>query len=208
MAEPTKTMDAGALKERHRQIRDDQPESLRIRIHRAISWLARAEQEKDDHDARYIFLWISFNAAYASEFGFEQKERDQVRQFIDRLLRLDGERRLHHALFDQFSGPIRTLINNRYVFEPFWKALRGHDASNTWEESFTSNRKVVMKALLENETSTLLSIALDRLYVLRNQLIHGGATWGSATNRAQVKDGAAILGVLLPIIIELMMKGE
>ena len=208
MAEPIKTMDASTLKERHRQIRDSQSESLRIRIHRAISWLARAEREQDDHDARYIFLWISFNAAYASEFGFEQKERDQVRQFIDRLLRLDDEQRLHHALFGQFSGPIRTLIDNRYVFEPFWKALRSHDSSNAWEESFTSSRKVAMKALMENETSTLLSIVLDRLYVLRNQLIHGGATWGSATNRAQVKDGAAILGVLLPIIIELMMKGE
>jgi hypothetical protein len=65
-----------------------------------------------------------------------------------------------------------------------------------------------MKALLGNDTSTLLSIVLDRLYVLRNQLIHGGATWNGASNRAQVKDGAAILAVLLPIIIELMMKGE
>ncbi|WP_235580699.1 HEPN domain-containing protein [Rhodanobacter sp. Root179] len=206
--EPTTTTDASALKQRHRQIRDNQPESLRIRIHRAVSWVARAEREQDDHDARYIFLWIAFNAAYASEFGFEQKERDQVRQFIDRLLRLDDKQRLHHALFNQFSGPIRTLIDNRYVFEPFWKALRSHDSSKAWEESFASSRKVAMKALLGNDTSTLLSIVLDRLYVLRNQLIHGGATWGSATNRAQVKDGVAILGVLLPITIELMMEDE
>jgi len=39
-------------------------------------------------------------------------------------------------------------------------------------------------------------------------LIHGGATWGGGTNRAQVKDGAAILGVLAPLIINLMMHGS
>lgn len=71
MMEHGKTADAHTLKARHREIRDGQPDPLRIRIHRAISWLARAEREVDDHDARYIFLWIAFNAAYAHEFGFE-----------------------------------------------------------------------------------------------------------------------------------------
>lgn len=201
-------MDAKAIKEQHRQVRDAQPESLRVRIHRAISWLSRAEREKEDLDARYIFLWIAFNAAYASEFGFEQKEREQARQFIDRLLRLDHEHRLHDTLFRQFSGPIRTLIDNHFVFEPFWRAMRNHEADGAWEAAFASSRKRALQAVIEKETATLLSIVLDRLYVLRNQLIHGGATWGGATNRAQVKDGVAILDVLLPIIIELMMHGE
>lgn len=201
-------MDAKTLKEQHRQARDAQPESLRVRIHRAISWLSRAEREKEDLDARYIFLWIAFNAAYASEFGFEQKEREQSRQFIDRLLRLDHEHRLHDALFRQFSGPIRTLIDNRFVFEPFWRAMRNHESDGAWETSFASSQKRALRAVMEKDTATLLSIVLDRLYVLRNQLIHGGATWGGATNRAQVRDGAAILDVVLPIVIELMMGGE
>lgn len=199
-------MGAGTLKDRHRRIRDGQPEPLRVRIHRAISWLVRAEQETDDPDARYIFLWIAFNAAYASEFGFEQTERLLVKQFIDKLLGLDSEQKLHHALFSQFSGPIRTLVENKHVFEPFWRALREHDGSGAWEGSFVSSKKVAMKALMGKETGTLLSIVLDRLYVLRNQLVHGGATWGGKTNRAQVKDGAAILGTLVPIMLEVMMQ--
>ena len=205
MEKPGIAPSAKALKERHRTIRDAQDESLRIRIHRAISWLARAERETDDHDARYIFLWIGFNAAYASEFGFEQQERDQVRRFINVLLARDREQRLHDALFRQFSGPVRTLIDNKFVFEPFWRALRNHDASNAWETSFANAKKLALDAVLKQDTATLLSIVLDRLYVLRNQLIHGGATWGSTTNRAQVRDGAAILGVLLPLVIGLAM---
>lgn len=201
-------MDAKALKDRHRRIRDGQPEPLRVRIHRAISWLARAERETDDPDARYIFLWIAFNAAYASEFGFEQAERARVKQFIEKLMGLDPENKLHHALFSQFSGPIRTLVENKHVFEPFWRALREHDGSGAWEVSFVSSKKVAMKALMGKDTGTLLSIVLDRLYVLRNQLVHGGATWGGKTNRAQVKDGASILGTLVPIMLDVMMQSE
>ena len=43
------------------------------------------------------------------------------------------------------------------------------------------------------------------LYMLRNQMMHGGTTWNSSVNRDQVKDGAAILGVLLPVMIDLML---
>lgn len=54
----------------------------------------------------------------------------------------------------------------------------------------------------------VLSIVLDRLYVLRNQLVHGGATWDSHANREQLRDGAAILGQLVPAILHLMMRDD
>ena len=70
---------AFALKERHREIRDGQPDALRLRIHRALSWLTRSEQEADDPDTRFILQWIALNAAYAREFGREETERDRAR---------------------------------------------------------------------------------------------------------------------------------
>lgn len=87
-------------------------------------------------------------------------------------------------MFNEFSGPIRTLIDNRFVFEPFWTALREHDPSNRWEASFAGSRKAAMAAVLGQDTSTVLSIVFDRLYVLRNQLVHGGATWNSQVKPA------------------------
>jgi hypothetical protein len=142
-------------------------ESSRVRIHRAISWLARAEQERDDHDARFIFLWISFNAAYAKAFSLEEYARTQLAAFFDKLLSLDSDKRLAQLLFSEFTGPVRTLLANKFVFEPFWTSLRDH--------------------------------------VLRNQLVHGGATWNGSVNRAQVKDGANIMMSFVPVIIELML---
>jgi hypothetical protein len=59
---------------------------------------------------------------------------------------------------------------------------------------------------MANQTGVVLSIVFDRLYVLRNQLVHGGATWNSQVNRAQISDGANILGRLVPLIIELMIE--
>jgi len=43
-------------------------ESVRIRIHRARSWLrkASAADKNADMDAQFMFLWISFNALYGT----------------------------------------------------------------------------------------------------------------------------------------------
>ncbi len=56
-------LDFKHLRKRHRELWDYLPEALSLRTHRALSWLQRAEQETEDDDARFIFLWIAFNAA-------------------------------------------------------------------------------------------------------------------------------------------------
>jgi hypothetical protein len=38
--------------------------------------------------------------------------------------------------------------------------------------------------------SKSIKVMFDRLYTLRNQLLHGGATWNGAVNRAQITQGA------------------
>lgn len=196
---------ADLLKERQRALDLADAHPLRVRLHRAISWMRRAMREHEDPDARFVFLWIALNAAYAQEFGFEQREREQLSAFFARLLSADESRQVHALLFRDFSGPIRTLIDNPFVFEPFWRALREHDASERWKDGFEAGKRRAMRALMDGDTATVLAIVCDRLYVLRNQLVHGGATWNSAVNRQQVRDGAAILARLVPIVIGLML---
>ena len=55
------------LSDRAQQIEQDYPDKLGLRVHRALSWIARAELCEDDDDARFIFLWIALNSAYADE---------------------------------------------------------------------------------------------------------------------------------------------
>ncbi|WP_440223021.1 hypothetical protein ACQQ2N_18380 [Dokdonella sp. MW10] len=201
----TGTPTAAALKAMLAERGDAHTEASRIRLHRAISWLARAEAEADDHDARFVFLWIAFNAAYAREFALEGSAREQLNAFLAGILALDADKRIAALLLRQFSGPIRTMVANRFVFEPFWRALREHDASERWKEAFDGSGRLATRAVLDGRTDAVLSIVFDRLYVLRNQLVHGGATWNSRVNREQVRDGVNILSALLPIVVALML---
>lgn len=52
-------MDHQALKTRHRQERESHHPNLTLRVHRA--------EQADDVDGRFIFLWIAFNSAYATD---------------------------------------------------------------------------------------------------------------------------------------------
>ena len=78
-------------------------------------------------------------------------------------------------------------------------------SSARWEASVDASRKLALHALMEKKTGVVLSIVLDRLYVLRNQLVHGGATWNSVANRQQVRDGAAILMAVVPVVVDILI---
>ncbi len=79
MTEPTT---AATLKAMLAGCGDAHAEASRIRPHRAISWLARAEAEASNYDARFVFLWIAFNAAYARELALEGSAREQLDTFL------------------------------------------------------------------------------------------------------------------------------
>lgn len=195
-----------ALKAKQREIRDGFPESVGLRVHRSLSWLGRSVGETDDADVRFILLWIAFNAAYAADIGdAEVGERAAFSAFFNRVVRLDHGRRLYNAVWQRFSQEIRLLLSNQYVFGPFWRHVNGAVGFENWEERLKlSNRNIALQ-VARQDTAQILSAVFDRLYVLRNQLIHGGATWESSVNRAQVRDGAAVLAWMVPIFIDLIM---
>ncbi len=196
------------LKDSHRQQRDQMPEGANLRIHRSLSWLQRAEQSGDDFDAQFIFLWIAFNAAYASEFSQQERldEQSTFRSFIDKLVVLDREGQLEKMLWQQFSGSVRLLLDNQYVFPDFWAHQRGEVSTAEWQRRFNSNKAAASHAMGKRDVGSVLSIVLGRVYTLRNQLMHGGATWNSAVNREQVRDCAQLLNHLVPLVIELMLS--
>ncbi len=195
------------LKAKQRALREGFPETMGLRVHRSISWIGRAEAARDD-DARFIFLWIAFNAAYAGEQEFQGPppgERANFRDFFAKMVRLDAERRIYHQIWKGFSGPIRILMRNKYVFNPFWRHHNGVDGYENWERKFRASAGHFARAVKDQDTARTLSFVFDRLYVLRNQLVHGGATWNSNVNREQVRDGALILGILMPVFVDVMM---
>jgi Apea-like HEPN len=199
------------LKARHRQIRDHGEgfsKSMELRVHRALSWLKRAEElAEEDLDSSFILLWIAFNAAYATQIEARPAdgEAETFRQFLERLHALDTGSLLANLAWEEFSGPIRLLLDNQYVFPPFWEFQQGRLSDAAWREHFEGANRAARKALERQDTVTLLAIVLRRVYTLRNQMVHGSATWDGAVNRPQLRDCQRLLSRLVPIIITLML---
>lgn len=198
------------LKDRQRQERSDYHENLSLRVHRALSWLDKAEKSTSDLDTQFIHLWISFNAAYANAIDDKLRftEQKKVKQFITKLVELDNEEKLSNLLWEEFSGSIRLLLANKYVFQPFWDFHNLSISEEQWSSAFKSANTTAHKALGNKDTKKVLGIVFSRLYTLRNQIIHGGATCNSNVNRNQVKDAVAFLSKCIPIMIELMMDNH
>lgn len=194
------------LKEKQRRLRETFPEPLGLRVHRALSWLGRAEEEGGDQDVQFILLWIGFNAAYAGDLREELSgERKNFRNFFEALVSLDHSHRIYSVVWQRFSQEIRILLDNQFVFSPFWSFQNGQPGYEDWESRLAHAKKIAAQAIMAKDTVRILMIVFDRLYVLRNQMVHGGATWNSSVNRAQVRDGVSILATLLPIFIDLML---
>jgi hypothetical protein len=110
-------MSYARLKARQKAEKSTQSASVTLRLHRAISWLGKAENERSDADARFIFLWISFNAAYASEaLEPDMTEKRGFQKFPRTLIKLDRDNRNSHLARKQFSKTIRVVLVNKHVF--------------------------------------------------------------------------------------------
>lgn len=210
---PTPSPALAILAQRHQTQITQQRTPFTLRMHRALSWLQRAETAGDDDDMAFICLWIAFNAAYAQDLGDgaggSTSERQSFRNFVADVCALDADKAMSALVWQVFPGPIRVLLNNQYVFQPFWDALNNPRSDGStpghWREAFDDARQRVHRALAQQDTEQVLYEVFGRLYTLRNQLMHGGATWNSSVNRAQVRDGRALLAQVLPIMLGVMM---
>lgn len=131
-----------ALKERHRQERDQQHPNLSLRLHRALSWLNRAEHA-EDIDGRFIFLWIAFNAAYATDIDEQQRlsEQETFKAFLEKLCSLDSTNSIEKLVWSEFPGSIRVLLDNPYVFQSFWIIKAGKSAKNSGKNASPAEKK-------------------------------------------------------------------
>jgi hypothetical protein len=193
---------------RFREVRGEMQPTHAIRLHQAVSWFRCAEQYADtDDDISFITLWIALNSCYAiNDQNDQHEERSEFKNFTDTLVQLDAQEKIYNCLWMNHSKFVRMLIDSQYVFPPFWKSQI--DGDESWKPKFDASRKRAKHALANSEVSVLLSIVFDRLYVLRNQLIHGGATHQSQVNREQVINGKRMLIELLPVVIELMFDDK
>lgn len=95
----------------------------------------------------------------------------------------DQRQLLHSLVWDEYSNTILVILDNEFILQAYWDYHAGRITEDNWKSERTKARVATNKALSQNDTAKVLSILFSRLYTLRNQLTHGGATDLSSANR-------------------------
>ena len=132
--------------------------------------------------------------------------RSTIQQTFKQICGLDKKRKIYHAVWDTFSGSIRYLLNNQFTFQPFWDYHNGLISEKAWLDDFDKNKKKAIDAFTRKDTDTVLLSVFNHLDTLRNQIIHGGATFNSTVNRNQLEDACNILSTLIPEMLQVMLN--
>ncbi|MGB0343129.1 MAG: hypothetical protein ACPGGG_06815 [Parvibaculales bacterium] len=182
------------------------------RLRRAKSWLEQAQMEGRSDVEAFLFCWIAFNAAYGRipEYGqvpkeekVKVKEWELFNEFVRRITKHDKKGIVKAALDTDYPA-VRRLMKNKYIFEPFWKHLRGEEVD--WKKQFDERNKKLRERLKRRNTAGILNEILSRLYTLRNQITHGGVTFNGGLGEKQLRDGSRMMLALVPPILEVMEK--
>ena len=113
------------LLQQFKKSKSERSDELNLRLHRSISWLTKAEQASDDLDIQFITLWISFNAVYAKELPERGADRASFIEFLNDICRLDTNKQLYELIWKTYPQSIRVMLDNRYIFQPFWDYQNG-----------------------------------------------------------------------------------
>ena len=176
-------------------------DDLATRKRRANSWCERGAREHDaDEDGAFIFYWIAFDASYNKDLPRQRPAEKQFKDYFERLTHVDEKELLESTLQDELAASVSDVLDNKYLYQPYWDYLNGKRAD--WQNAFQQCNARAKDA--KNDTATRLHLLFKRLYTLRNQLLHGAATRKSTRNRDSVEHGARILKFLVPMFIKLM----
>lgn len=187
-----------------------QPRWLTVRLTRADTWWRRGDELRTagDLDLAFVLYWTAFNAAYAQDVptDFPDKkdpDRTVFGKFLRTLVALNSR-----AIHDAISGPlwryIGPVLENRYLFSSYWHFVNGVSDAADWEAKQNGINRAAREALRKRKTGKALTILFQRLYTLRNQLMHGGARWNSRRNRDSVENATPIMRHLVPVFLDII----
>lgn len=178
-----------------------------LRIHRGLGWFKKALDLDQDLEFKFISLWISFHAIYAHE-GEPTQDSDQLHQFLDILYQKDLEQKINHILWEKYSQPIRSLLDNLYVDQSFWDYRHQKISLESCQEKLQIEKDRIQHALQQRNAAEILALLFRRWYTLHHQLIQGGLTYHSSLNHKLLDESCRILAALLPVLICILLENS
>ena len=183
----------------------DFKQSNEDRLRRAKSWYQQGIKDTNSDEECFLFLWVAFNAAYGRAYeSTAEVERKCFEEFINKIIHEDKEHKIHKWLHS--LNTLGGLLKNCYIYEPFWRAKR-ENKGNSWERWFDIENKAVFDVWGKegkDDVAKLLCTVLSRLYTLRNQMLHGGMTFGNSFGKSQLHHSCPVMKGLMKLIIDIM----
>jgi hypothetical protein len=180
-------------------------QNWQIRVHRALSWLKRADDIPADTllEARFLLLWIALNSLYSRwNNGDNRPDKDAASRddFLHRICRLDEQ--AIGAFLHAHKPAIRKLLGNKYLWNGFWANPDAPDA-----ERLARAEVYHLDGNLARRSFTRVLIpTIQRVALLRGQIVHGAATGGSMLNRQSLTDALTLLSALIPLILHIVIE--
>lgn len=154
-------------------------------------------------EARFLYLWIALNALY-SRWNAEKNQPDgdgpSRTAFFRQACRMDD--RLFAALLHRHRGLAKKILQNPYIAASFWRDPE-HPKAKGWA---TEDANYLDRNLKDFEHTKVLEQVMDRLFVLRGQIVHGASTGGSKLNRSSLSTAMKFLEIFVPVIVHVVIE--
>jgi hypothetical protein len=182
------------------------------RLQRADSWIQAAQELPSDrmHEA-FIFLYIAFNCMYGRRKyeGDESQIEEDLDMFIGRILVMQqkdaqqGGTILKDAMAScRQDGAV--LIRDRFLVNRYW---RGNQPAAALLAKLNKEAVSALEAYADGNYQVFLATLVRRISVLRNQVMHGCATYGARSyGRASLEKALHVLKALVPAFYQLMRR--
>ncbi|MGB2501649.1 MAG: hypothetical protein ACPIA2_18280 [Mariniblastus sp.] len=176
---------------------------LAVRMHRAFSWLGAAECEDEDDkiDEKLIFRWIGLNSLFGRWNSYDQEpERDNraLTGFLTVVEGYDKDALIKACLIEQ-QILVNQICSDQFVNKFFWKVLGTEKRFNQRRDQIS-----IQRMYSDQNYRQILHEVFSRIYLVRCQLIHGAATFGSKLNRRIVKQCGIVLERIIFAIVKII----
>ena len=184
---------------------DNKFQNYQIRVHRSLSWLERAlELDEEQHpDGRLLYAWIALSSLHGSwdtDSGYPARDSETRQAFVDMLMSIDTGGLLAEQI-TVLKPDILRLLEDKFLDPRFWK--NPNEPGN-----IRAKYHRAIHLYHDKSWAAILEYTLERIAVLRGQIVHGAATRGSKLNRESLHRCRNVLESLLPVVLQLLIENR
>jgi hypothetical protein len=182
------------------------------RLQRADSWMKAASSLNADqmHEA-FIFFYIAFNCLYGRRKyeGDEAHIGEDLGDFFKKIILMhEKDVAGGGSVLTEAVGACRrdgaVLIRDRFLDNRYW---RRSSPPPLLQNKLNEEARTVLAQVDDGSYQAFLGVAFRRISVLRNQVMHGCATYGPRSfGRASLAKGLRFLRVTVPAFYRLVFE--